>query len=125
MARVKDIKAYMENLEISYGVYVVKINFDFKRLKFRAYTETGFNLPSFDVANKKKHLTVIDECLDKIGLKHVKEILNIKEHKTNYETLFKYEADEKPVCYIEPDDLFKWFTVQKMKNNDIYSKSLQ
>ena len=115
MANVKNMIQYIDNIEIYYSRYVVKITFDFIKLKFKAYTECGMNCMSYETEAKQRYLSIIDECLNKVECKHTKEILNIKEPNYNYKTSHKYETDDKPVCYIEIEDFLNWLTFMKLK----------
>lgn len=115
MANVRKMIQYINNIEIYYGRYIVKITFDFMKLKFKAYTECGMNCMCWEIEDKQKYLSAIDECLTKVRCKHTKEILNIKERNCNYETYYKYETDDKPVCYIELEDFLNWLTLMKLK----------
>lgn len=113
MTNIKSINAYLHTLEIKYGVYVVKIHFDFKSNSFRAFTEGGNNLFEFNTKEKRKYLSVIDECLTKVGLKHTKEVFEIKQ--VDYGNGLHEVIVNDPVCYIKPEDMFNWITIQKMK----------
>ena len=113
MPNIKSINAYLHTLEIKYGVYVVKIHFDFKANTFRAFTESGNNLFEFNVDDKRKYLSIIDECLTKAGIKHTKVIFDIS--KADYGNGLHEVIRNDPVCYINPDDMFNWITLQKMK----------
>lgn len=113
MPNIKSINAYLYTLEIKYGTYVVKIHFDFKANTFRAFTETGNNLLEFNVNDKRKYLLIIDECLTKAGIKHNKVTFDIL--KADYGHGLIDIIRNEPVCYINPDDMFNWITLQKMK----------
>ena len=113
MFNIKSINVYSHTLEIKYGMYVIKIYFDFKSNSFKAFTESGNNLFEFNTKEKLKYQSVIDECLTKAGLKHTKELLETKQ--VDYGNGPHEVIMNDPVCYINIGEMLDWITVQKMK----------
>ena len=75
MANVKNMIQHINNIEIYYSRYIVKITFDFIKLKFKAYTECGMNCMSYETDDKPVCYIELEDFLNWLTLMKLKGTL--------------------------------------------------
>lgn len=112
--KVKCITVYPKTIEIEYyNEQLITIYFDFVKNTFKAFIERAYSTTMFQIKEKQEYLSIIDECLNAVELRHTKIKLNIT--KADFTSGSRNIISENPECYIKPEDMFNWITVQKMK----------